>query len=98
MRPAAPNAARSWSATAAATSASTAAARAAVADQRSSNTMNVEEAAAAILAVAGPIRDPQTDLPRIARNAKVWPILEETIRRVDTTHRLLLSDARDMSE
>jgi DNA modification methylase len=60
--------------------------------------MNVNDAAAAILEVAGPITDPQTDLPRIARNPVVWPVIEQVLRQVDTTHRMLVGDARKMSE
>ncbi|HVL53732.1 MAG TPA: site-specific DNA-methyltransferase [Vitreimonas sp.] len=59
--------------------------------------MNVSEAAAAILAAAGAIRDPQTDLPRIARDAAVAPVIESVVQQLDSQHRLLLGDARDLS-
>lgn len=59
--------------------------------------MNIEEAAAAILASTGPIRDAQTDLPRIAKDPAVAPIIEATVRQIETEQRLLQGDARDLS-
>lgn len=59
--------------------------------------MNIEEVAAAILAAAGPIEDAQTDLPRIAKNPATAMIIEAALREIETEHRLLRGDARDLS-
>ncbi len=59
--------------------------------------MNIEEAAAAIRSAAGPIRDPQTDLPRIARDPAMAPVIEKALEQIESSHRLLLGDARDLS-
>jgi DNA modification methylase len=59
--------------------------------------VNVEEAAAAILAAAGPISDAQVDLPRLARDPAVMAILEGLLPSLDTEHQLLVGDARDLS-
>ena len=59
--------------------------------------MNIEEAAAAILAAAGPIRDPQTDLPRLARDPTIAPVIEAAVQSIDTHHQLVVGDARDLS-
>src|SRR5579859_3675701 len=59
--------------------------------------MNLTDAAAAIIAAAGPIQDPQTDLPRLARDPALAPIVDAAVQEVDSTHRLLLGDARDLS-
>ncbi|MBI3747441.1 MAG: site-specific DNA-methyltransferase [Chloroflexi bacterium] len=57
----------------------------------------MEEAAGLVLEVAGELRDPQTDLPRLARDPKVTSRIHEAAESVATTHRLLLGDARDLS-
>lgn len=59
--------------------------------------MNIESAAAAIVAAAGPINDPQTDLPRIARNPAFAKLLDATVQELESHHQLLLGDARDLS-
>jgi DNA modification methylase len=59
--------------------------------------VNVEEAAAAVLAAAGPIRDAQVDLPRLARDSSVTSVIEELLPSLNTTHQLLAGDARDLS-
>lgn len=45
----------------------------------------------------GPLTNPQTDLPRIARNSLLTAIIDETIRKIPTTHRLYCHDARRLS-
>jgi DNA modification methylase len=45
----------------------------------------------------GRLRNPQTDLPRIARDSKLTSLIEASLREVPTTHDLHLRDARDMS-
>ncbi len=59
--------------------------------------MDIEEAAGLVLAEAGPITDPQTDLPRLARDPKFTAAVDLVLGEVSTTHRLLLGDARDLS-
>lgn len=41
-----------------------------------------------------PLKDPQTDIPRIARDGRLVKLVSEAVRRVPTTHSLHLSDAR----
>ena len=43
------------------------------------------------------LEDPQTDLPRIARDPKLTSLVESTLYQVPTTHRLHLGDAREAS-
>lgn len=43
-----------------------------------------------------PLNDPQTDIPRIAKNKRLVKLIEEAVRRVPTAHRLNLGDARAM--
>lgn len=59
--------------------------------------MELFEAAATVMAVTGPLRDPQTDLPRLARDPSATATIEALVRRLPTRHRLLLRDARDLS-
>jgi modification methylase len=59
--------------------------------------VKIEDAAAAIVAAAGPISDPQTDLPRIARDPVFAGLLDATVRELESHHDLLLGDARDLS-
>src|SRR5215472_8032720 len=43
------------------------------------------------------LADPQTDLPRIAKNPLLTTQIEEALRGVPTKHELRLHDARDMA-
>ncbi len=45
----------------------------------------------------GALRNPQTDLPRIARDPKLTSVIEAALREVPTAHDLYLHDAREMS-
>ena len=42
------------------------------------------------------LKDPQTDIPRIAKDRDLIRLIEEAVRRIPTTHSLNLADARDM--
>jgi DNA modification methylase len=44
-----------------------------------------------------PLENPQTDLPRIAKDEKLVLLIEEAVRRIPTSHTLNLGDARGMS-
>src|SRR5579875_1205256 len=44
-----------------------------------------------------PLTNPQTDLPRIAKDKKLVQLIEAAVRRVPTTHCLRLGDARKMT-
>lgn len=59
--------------------------------------MEIAEAAAIALAEAGPITDLQTDLPRLARDARFMSTVDLVVGQIATAHRLLLGDARDLS-
>ena len=59
--------------------------------------MDIDEAAATIAASAGDLSDPQTALPRLARDPSMAGVIESAAMAVSTEHRLLLGDARDMS-
>jgi DNA modification methylase len=59
--------------------------------------MNIGDGAAVVKAAAGELKDPQTDLPRLARNPEVAAVIEATVKNIDTNHRLLAGDARDLS-
>lgn len=59
--------------------------------------MNAIEAARLVLSQTGPLADPQTDLPRIARDPKFAPVIEKAVAQISTRHQLLLGDARDLS-
>ena len=41
--------------------------------------------------------NPQTDIPRIARDPKILAKIETAVQRIQTTHRLLQGDSRDLS-
>ena len=41
--------------------------------------------------------DPQTDIPRIAKDQRLLTEIEAAVQRIQTTHRLLQGDARDLS-
>lgn len=43
-----------------------------------------------------PLNDPQTDIPRIAKDKKLIKLIEDAVRRVPTVHSLNLGDARAM--
>lgn len=45
----------------------------------------------------GPLKNPQTDLPRIARNPKLTAVIEAALRDVPTSHRLYQHDSRDLA-
>lgn len=44
-----------------------------------------------------PLNNPQTDLPRIAKDKNLIQLIEEAVRRIPTTQSLNLGDARGMS-
>lgn len=44
----------------------------------------------------GKLKNPQTELPRIAKDPKLTAAIETAIRGLPTTHNLYLQDARDM--
>jgi DNA modification methylase len=44
----------------------------------------------------GDLKNPQTDLPRIARDPKLTAVIESAVRGLATEHNLHLGDARDM--
>ena len=45
-----------------------------------------------------PLDNPQTDIPRIARDPKLTQLINAAVQRIPTTHTLNLGDARAMSE
>src|SRR3989475_4026540 len=45
----------------------------------------------------GKLENPQTDLPRIAKDPKLTALIESGLRNISTTHDLYLHDARDLS-
>ena len=44
-----------------------------------------------------PLDNPQTDLPRIAKDNKLIQLIEESVRQIPTAHLLQLVDARAMT-
>ena len=42
-----------------------------------------------------PLNDPQTDIPRIAKDKRLTGLIDEAVRKIPTTHILLHGDARD---
>jgi hypothetical protein len=42
--------------------------------------------------------DPQTAIPRLARDERAVGIIEDVVRRISTRHRLYLGDARKMPQ
>ncbi|OGN83434.1 MAG: methyltransferase [Chloroflexi bacterium GWC2_73_18] len=58
--------------------------------------MDVSRAGAEVLGRIGPLKDPQTDLPRIARDPDLTATIDQAVQQVATRHQLLLGDARDM--
>ncbi len=45
-----------------------------------------------------PLDNPQTDIPRIAKDKRLIQLIEEAVQKVPTTHWLNLGDARGMTE
>jgi DNA modification methylase len=45
-----------------------------------------------------PLDNPQTDLPRIAKDEKLVRLIEESVQNIPTTHKINLGDARRMAE
>lgn len=45
-----------------------------------------------------PLHDPQTDIPRIAKDKTLVKLIEDAVRRIPTTHTLNLGDARAMEQ
>lgn len=52
---------------------------------------------AAVAAEAGRLDNPQTDLPRLARDPRVTSVIDRVLHEVPTTHVLIQHDARDLS-
>lgn len=44
-----------------------------------------------------PVANPQTDIPRIAKNERLTHLIGEAVRKIPTTHDLFLGDSREMS-
>ena len=44
-----------------------------------------------------PVENPQTDIPRIAKNEHLTGLIAQAVRKIPTTHNLLLGDSREMS-
>jgi modification methylase len=44
-----------------------------------------------------PLANPQTDLPRIAKDKRLMQLIEAAVRKAPTSHRLILGDAREMT-
>jgi DNA modification methylase len=63
-------------------------------DQRLSDGVNLAQF---VPSEVYPLDNPQTDLPRIAKDRNLVQLIEEAVRRVPTTHRLSLGDARGMT-
>lgn len=64
-------------------------------DERVSGTAGLAEF---VPAEVYPLHNPQTDLPRIAKDKKLIQLIDEAVRRIPTAHVLHLSDARAMME
>ncbi len=45
-----------------------------------------------------PLDNPQTDIPRIAKDEKLIRLIEDAVRQIPTTHALNLGDARGMNQ
>jgi DNA modification methylase len=76
--------------------------RAALKLKESKGAQNEERNAAAVdladfvPAEVYPLDNPQTDIPRIARDKRLTQLIEDAVRRVPTTHSLGVGDAREM--
>jgi hypothetical protein len=44
-----------------------------------------------------PLQNPQTDLPRIAKDERLIRLIEEAVQQIPTTHTINLGDARQMA-
>ena len=44
-----------------------------------------------------PLANPQTDIPRIAKDKRLMQLIEGSVRKIPTEHRLVLGDARRMT-
>jgi len=44
-----------------------------------------------------PLNDPQTDIPRIAKDKRLVALIDQAVRKVPTSHGLYLGDAREMN-
>jgi DNA modification methylase len=51
-----------------------------------------------IPAQALPLSNPQTDIPRIAKDEEIVGLIEEAVQRIPTQHRIYCRDARTMDE
>ena len=45
-----------------------------------------------------PLKNPQTDIPRIARDPRLTGLIDSAVQKIPTFHALNLGDARAMSE
>jgi DNA modification methylase len=63
-------------------------------DQRLSDGVNLAQF---VPSEVYPLDNPQTDLPRIAKDKNLVQLIEEAVRRVPTRHELNLGDARGMT-
>jgi modification methylase len=45
-----------------------------------------------------PLNNPQTDIPRIAKDERLIRLIEEAVKRIPTRHRVNHGDARSMDE
>lgn len=59
--------------------------------------MDIAGAAASVIEITGPLADPQTDLPRIARDDEAAAAIDAAVRQITTSHRMVLGDARNMT-
>jgi modification methylase len=59
--------------------------------------VDIGQAAGTVLTQVGPIADPQTDLPRLARDETATAAIESALSKVATRHQLVVGDSRDLS-
>src|SRR5437868_5040702 len=45
-----------------------------------------------------PLNNPQTDIPRIAKDEKLVQLIEQSVRQILTEHKITLGDARAMAD
>lgn len=45
-----------------------------------------------------PLNNPQTDLPRIAKDEQLTALIDAAVREIPTTHEIVLGDARNMAD
>lgn len=62
-----------------------------------SHLIGVNDLAAFVPPELYPLANPQTDLPRIAKDERLIRLIEESVRKIPTAHRLILGDARKMA-